>query len=98
MANYGAADVAALLADFGLPITVGAVTIKGLVDRRDIPVLSTEGMAAFASRHVVVTIHTGTLTGLAIGGAIVVDGLGLIVAAIHEIDDGELTEVVCATS
>lgn len=96
MANPRAGDVPALLRDLGVPISVGTTTVQGLVDRRDIPVLGTDGMAAFTSRHVVVTIQTGSLPAIAVGGSITVDGASLLVAALHAIEDGELTEVVCA--
>lgn len=95
MANFGAADVPSLLADFGAPITVGADTVLGLVDRDDVPQLGTDGMSAFTSREVVVTIQTGTLPGLTVGGAITVDGSALKVSAVHALDDGELTKIVC---
>lgn len=98
MANFGAGDVPALLAEMGVDVTVGAVTAKGLVDRADHQLLAENGMAGIVGRAVVVTIRTGSLPAIAESGPITVDGASLMVRSIRAIEDGELTEVLCAES
>lgn len=96
MANFGAADVPALLRDLGVDITLGANTVKGLVDRADGRVLQGDGgMAAVIGRDVLVTLQTGSLAGLVVGASITVDGVSYKVASLLAVEDGELTQVIC---
>lgn len=93
---YGAADINALLADFGVPVTVGAVTAKGLEDAADETMLSAEsGAAHLVGRVRVVLVKTGTFT-LAAKADITVDGTAYKVRDYAQIDDGALTRIVCA--
>lgn len=99
MTNPRAGDVPALLRHFGVPITHGLVTVKGIVDRAGEPVLGGQGGAsAIGSRSVIVQIQQGSLPGLEVGGTVTVDGAPLLVAAMREIDDGELIALHCVTS
>lgn len=98
MANFGAGDVPALLQELGVDVTVGAATVKGLVDRADGQLLAENGMAGLVGRAVVVTVQTGSLPGVAEEGAITVDGAALKVRSVRVIEDGEITQVLCAES
>lgn len=95
--QFGAADIPALLRRLGVPVSVGTVEARGLLDRRGRDVLSEEGMAGVGVTDTVVTIETGALPAV-VGGAITVNGESLRVAATRAIEDGMLTELVCVTA
>lgn len=96
MANFGAGDVPAMLAELGVGVTLGAQSTKGIVDRADDRLLEAEGgMAAVIGRDVVVTIQAGTLTGLTVGSAVTVDGTAYRVSSLLAIEDGELVRFAC---
>lgn len=95
--QFGAGDIPALLRQLGVPVSVGTVAARGLVDRRGRDVLDENGMAGVGVTDVVVTIETGALP-VAVGGSIVVNEEDLKVAALRKIEDGMLTEIVCVTA
>lgn len=92
MANFGAEDVPALMADFGVDIIVGSDTTKGLVDREGIETLEGVGGASQSARRLVVTVQKDKLA-LTRKGAITVDGTSYIIVAWHDREDGELVEI-----
>ncbi|HLE61033.1 MAG TPA: hypothetical protein VI700_05810 [Thermoanaerobaculaceae bacterium] len=92
---FGAADIPALLADLGVDVMVGGTMVKGLVDRPGQELLESEGAAALISTAILVTVQTGALPALAAGAAITVDGVSYLVQRRLEIDDGQLTQVLC---
>ena len=95
MANFGAGDVPALLRDLGVPITLGANTTKGIVDRVDGRLLVDSGeMAAALGLETVVTLQRGALVGLDTGSSVTVDGAPMTVASVLSIEDGELVRIV----
>lgn len=98
MAFFGFSDIDAMIAATGgVDVTVGATTVKGLVDIADESVL--QGQAADFVGHVVsVTVKTGALTGLAEGVALTADGVNYQVMRVQQIDDGALTLIHVARS
>jgi hypothetical protein len=91
MPNFGAGDVPALLRDLGVDVTLGATTVKGLVDRAGSRILEGDGTpAAMIGRDILVTMQQGSLPGLAVKSQLTVDGVSWVVSTILEIEDGEL--------
>lgn len=89
---FGASDIPALLADTGVDVIFGAVTVKGLLDREVpealLPIEESGGVAETVSS---VVIKTGSLPGIAGGSAITVDGVSWKVRSVRPMEDGELT-------
>lgn len=99
MANFGAGDVQALMADFGVPVIHSGTSTLGLVDRSDEEILQAEGTGAGQiGRFTVVLIQTGTLPGLAPKQALTVDGEAFMVASLRVLEDSELTRLVVSKS
>ena len=88
------ADLDAMLKDAGVAVTLGAQSTYGILKVEDITVQLDEGMAAI-ERHPVLTIRTGTLTGLATTGqAITVDGTSYRTRRTLAADDGLVTKLI----
>jgi len=97
VANFGSSDVPALLADMGVPVSIGGENTVGLVDRTGLQLAEMEGPSVVIDRGISVVIQTGTLT-LTVGAAITVDGTGYKVRGWQSVDDGELTRVQVSAS
>ncbi len=92
---FGPSDLDVLLADFGVPVVVGAVTAKGIVDAPDEEMLAGE-FAGLVGRVTVVLVKTDAFSAvLSRGATITVDGAALKVHSYIRIDDGAYTRVVC---
>lgn len=92
---FRVADLPALLADFGVPVTLGTTTVRGLLDREGELVLEEPGTSALAEQAVILTVPTGSLPGLAPGVTLVADGTTYRVRERLQVDDGALTRVRC---
>jgi len=93
---FGEADILAMMAGpFGVDVTVGATTARGIRDVQDEELLRGDG-AVLVGRVVSVVVKTGTFSGLAEGVAITVEGTVYRVIDQHRIEDGALTRVRCA--
>lgn len=89
MAEFGAGDAPALLADFGVDFTIGAETTKGLVDHVGGRVLDEAGeMVAGEGVLTVGTIVKCSLTGAVQGAPVTVDGVAMVISAVLPFDDG----------
>lgn len=92
---FGDTDIPYLFADMGVTVVMGAYSTKGFIDTAD--ELVTEGGAPGAiGKMIAVTIKTGSLSGLAVGSIITVDGTYYTVRERLQIDDGTLTRILCA--
>lgn len=89
---FGSDDIPALLADVGVDVTVGATTVKGIRDEVGAQAYQGDQGTAVGT-FVAVFVQRGALPGLAMGGAIQVDGVDLIARSIQPIDDGALLRV-----
>jgi hypothetical protein len=80
----------------GVDVTLGAVTVKGLVDIADESLV--QGAAAtFYGKTVVITVKTGAFgPELAEDAAITADGVAYRVQQVLQIDDGALTVIHAA--
>ena len=95
MATYGTSDLRQSLVISGVPVTVGAVTAKGLEDAPDERMLAGEH-AAYVGRSRSVLVESGVFA-LTSGGSITVDGVAYKILAFEQIDDGGFTRVAIAS-
>ncbi|HEY6108696.1 MAG TPA: hypothetical protein VIV56_07320 [Gemmatimonadales bacterium] len=91
---YRQADIAAMLAEFGVPITLGLTTVFGIVDRTEEEVLRGVGAHSLGER-IEVTVETDSLPGLVLNVEVSVDGEMFGVRDVRRIDDGALTQFQC---
>ena len=91
---YRKADLPMMFAEFGVPVTLGAATTDGIVDR-----VGDETAAGFASHSVgtriQVSVVEGTLPGIVAGALVTVDGVEYSVAQVLETDDGGVIQFLC---
>jgi len=92
---YGASDFRQSLEIAGVPVTVGAVTVKGLLDAPDERMLQGE-LTEYIGRSRSVLVETGALA-LASGATITVDAITYKILAFEQIDDGVPTRVAIAS-
>lgn len=78
-------------------VSVGAVTVKGLVDVVD-ESLVTDSVSDLQGQSVVVTVKTGAIAGLSPGQTLIADGVTYRVMRTGQIDDGALTVIHVARS
>lgn len=91
---FGAADLPALLADMGVPVVTTGAPALGLKDETDEEILPDDGSSSSQiGRKTVVTIATGSLSGLTRGAAITVDGVAYKISAVQVVDDGLVTKI-----
>lgn len=88
-----AADLAAMLADFGEPVTFGSAAVNGIPDETDEAALAANETESIGVMRVVV-IPTGGLPGLANGSTVTFRGATCTVRRMLRIDDGALTQLV----
>lgn len=94
---YGASDLDAMLAEFGVPVVLGQWTGTGIVDTTDQDLLAAEA-SHFVGKVMAVVVKTGVLVGLAEGATLEVDGTSYRVIQAHQQDDGALTRVLCSVT
>ena len=89
-------DIPAMLDAFGEPVTLGATTVSGLVDRVGVEVLAGRDGPDLTSNRITVTVKTGSLPGLASNVTIAVGGVAYLVRERLPLDDGAFTQLHCA--
>lgn len=94
MPFFGESDIDALIAATGgRDCTIGAVTVKGLVDIIDEAYLQ-DGSSTLQGKSVTVTVKTGAFATLAVGNTMTVDGVSYRVMRFDQAaGDGALTEI-----
>lgn len=92
MPQYGTGDLDVFTSDMGVSVTVGAVTVRGLMDVADEEMLA-EVAPALQGRIRSVRVKSGALA-LASKGDITVDGTAYKVHSFHAVHDGLFTVVL----
>ncbi len=87
MTFFREADFDRILARFGVDVTIGSATAKGLVDIIDESLLQ-DGASDFQGQTVTVTVKNGAFPALAVGAAITADGVQYQVMRFQQVDDG----------
>jgi hypothetical protein len=89
------ADLAHVLADCGVVVTLGAASTFGTVRSADGEVLRADGSPVALRPHaILVTIQTSTLAGLHEGSQITVAGSPYVVDSLHRPGDGETVRLL----
>jgi hypothetical protein len=89
-------DLDAFLADFGVDVSFGAATAKGILDEeQDIADLSGLSNSGVIKTTVTLTYRTSALA-LKHGAAITADGKAYRVKDTREIDDGKFSKAILA--
>ncbi len=97
MAFYGASDLAAMLAEFGVPVTFGTVTVSGIADFTQSEMGGPEFGPPVTERAIEVRIATGSLPGIRSGSTITIpDGPVIVQRALQE-GDGAVTVLHCVS-
>lgn len=92
---FGDADVQLMLDTFGVPVVVGVVTARGVVDLVDEEMLRST-FPALQGKTCVVRVRTNTFAGLLLPkAAITVEGIAYKIHAALQEGDGALTVVTC---
>lgn len=94
MAFFGASDLPAMLADFGVPIAWAAVSGLGIVDVADEESMGAQA-GSFSGKERVVRLETERFAGLGEGETLTVDSVDYYVISVHQEGDGALTRVLC---
>lgn len=93
MAFYGDSDHDDMLREFGVPVTLGGVTVNGIVDLSDQDLYNADA-GQFTGKVQPVLVKTGALPGLAEHASITVDGTRYTVIQVRqEAPDGAFTRV-----
>ena len=88
----GSADLDAMLGtDFGVPVTLGGITVNGIENTRDDQSITLDGGSVLTGRHHTILIRTGTLPGFKQNASIVVNGITYTVGRTYSEQDGQLT-------
>jgi hypothetical protein len=91
------ADLAYVLADCGVVVTLGAASTHGTVRSADGEVLRADGSpVAVRPRAILVTIQTGTLAGLHEAAQITVAGAAYVVDGLQRVGDGESVRLLAS--
>lgn len=90
-----ASHLPAMLAAFGVAVTIGATTVQGIVDVDGVDALDGGDGRDLTTNRVTVTVITGSLPGLAPGAAVTVDGEAYVVRDHRPFEDGALTHIDC---
>lgn len=96
MSFFGDADLDTMIADFGVPVAMGSITVKGIVDQYHDEMAGSDQGPQFMTHRVSVRVKTGDLPALASGAAITVNGTAMKVIQALEENDGALTRIDCA--
>lgn len=79
----------------GEPVTLGATTTPGIVDRPSAVVGPSGELAELVQGTVVVAVRTGSLPGLASGASITVSSIAYVVRQAFALEDGAITRIEC---
>lgn len=94
MAFFGEDDIEVMLADMGVDVTLGADTVKALLNIGDEEIYP-GGTAPVLGKDIEVFLKTNSLPGLVKGASIVVDGSSYIAGEPRQYGDGAMTRVPC---
>lgn len=94
----GEADIAAILADLaaaggGVEVSLGGVTVTGLLDREAIEILGDQMPGVIAAEEMV-HVQSGVLPGLQSGAAITVGGTAYVVLKVLPYGDGAMVRAL----
>jgi len=97
----GESDITAILAELaaaggGVEVTLGGVTVVGLLDREAVEVLGDQ-MPAVVAAEQVVHIQSGVLPDLQSGAAITVGGTAYVVLKVLPYGDGAMVRALLRT-
>ena len=97
MSFLGDEDVGAMLADLaeaggGVDVTLGTMTVTGLLDREAVEIFGGE-MPAVVAADEIVHVRSGALPGLASGAPVTVGGVDYVVLKVLSYGDGAMTRI-----
>jgi hypothetical protein len=97
----GESDIPVILADLaaaggGVEVTLGGVTVVGLLDREVVEVLGDQ-MPAVVAAEEIVHVQNGMLPGLQSGAAITVGGTAYVVLKVLPYGDGAMVRALLRT-
>lgn len=97
----GESDITAILADLaaaggGVEVSLGGITVTGLLDREAVEILSDQ-MPAVVAAEQVVHVQDGVLPGLQSGASITVGGTAYVVLKVLPYGDGAMVRVLLRT-
>jgi hypothetical protein len=95
---FGDSDILALLADFGIAVSVGGVNGTGLLDEADEIVVQDEQRGEVVVLASTLTVQTSQFPAAAIGQAVVVNSKNFTVKNRWRIGDGGLTKIWLGTA
>jgi hypothetical protein len=90
---YRDAEIQAMIDEFGVDVTIGAVTAKGIVDRTD-EELALAGFSRGSGGAILVTVRTTTFPAIADGVAITVEGSPYKIGSHLKVGDGGITRIL----
>ena len=89
-------DIPTLMQDFGVPVVIGAVTTKGIVDYVGRDALPANSIAGVSGTIITVSVQTSILpTPLPNKTACTVDGVPYKIRDQVQLGDGALTHLIC---
>lgn len=88
MSFYGASDLDAMLAEFGVPVVLGSQTVDGILDISDVG-----DAGELITKQASVLVKTGALKNLKEGASLDVDGKSYLVTGTDQLGDGATTQV-----
>jgi hypothetical protein len=91
---FGDADIPALLADFGIPIIVGGVGGKGILDEADQILVQDSNRGEVVATATTLTIQTSAFPTAKIGDAVTAGGKNFTVRERLREGDGGLTKLL----
>ena len=91
---FGDADIPALMADMGIPVTVGGVAGVGLLDEEDQILVQDQSRGEVVVLMTTVTVQTSAFPNAQIGDAVVAGGKTFTVRDRRRIGDGGLTKLL----
>jgi hypothetical protein len=97
--SFGEGDLPVWTADFGVDVTFGGVTVKGILDETDLPAVTADGSVEGLVHGTTLAISSpdlALLVGLTIDSALTVDGRSFTVREFLRIDDGKFRHVMLA--
>ena len=85
-------DIDCILRDCGQTVTVGTVTVYGIVDAPD-EILLEQGVSGQVGKKRTVTLRAGAVPGLTVGTTLTTGGANYKVTEVLAVDDGQLVKV-----
>lgn len=95
MGFFGDSDIPALLADFGVPVVMGATQVLGIVDYVGKDVLVSQGVSGVSGTDIVVAVQTSAWPKVPNRTALTVDGVAMRLRDQQQVGDGALTHLIC---